>query len=61
MASTYGRRIKITVDGTSHGKAVTTEIRGIPEGTVIDYRELDAFMARRSAASSFRFSSLQPA
>ncbi|MBR2748428.1 MAG: chorismate synthase [Firmicutes bacterium] len=51
MASTYGRRIKITVDGTSHGKAVTTEIRGIPEGTVIDYRELDAFMARRSAAS----------
>jgi shikimate dehydrogenase len=50
MASTYGRKIKITVDGTSHGPAVTTTIRGIPQGTVIDYRELDAFMARRSAA-----------
>lgn len=51
MASTYGRKIKITVDGTSHGPAVTTVIRGVPEGTVIDYRELDAFLARRSAAS----------
>ncbi|MBR5739975.1 MAG: chorismate synthase [Firmicutes bacterium] len=49
MASTYGRKIKVTVDGTSHGPAVTTVIRGIPEGTVIDYRELDEFMARRSA------------
>ncbi|MBQ7702789.1 MAG: chorismate synthase [Firmicutes bacterium] len=51
MASTYGRKIKVTVDGTSHGPAVTTVIRGIPKGTVIDYRELSAFMARRSAAS----------
>ena len=50
MASTYGKKIKVTVDGTSHGPEVTTVIRGIPEGTVIDYKELDAFMARRSAA-----------
>ncbi len=49
MASTYGRKIKVTVEGTSHGPAVTTTIKGIPEGTVIDYRELGQFMSRRSA------------
>lgn len=49
MASTYGRKFKVTLDGTAHGPEVSVKIEGIPEGTVIDFNELDGFMSRRSA------------
>ncbi|MBQ4271051.1 MAG: chorismate synthase, partial [Clostridiales bacterium] len=35
--------------GESHGPSVRVDIEGVPEGTVIDYRELDDFLRRRSA------------
>ena len=49
MASTYGEHLKVTIDGESHGPSVKVAIEGIPEGMVIDYRELDDFLRRRSA------------
>ena len=44
MASTYGEHLKVTIDGRSHGPSVNVTIEGLPEGTVIDYRELDDFL-----------------
>ena len=49
MSSTYGEHLKVTIDGRSHGPAVKVTIEGLPEGMVIDYRELDGFLRRRSA------------
>ena len=49
MASTYGEHLKVTIGGESHGPSVRVDIEGVPEGTVIDYRELDDFLRRRSA------------
>lgn len=48
MASTYGRKYKVQIDGKSHGESVKVRIEGVPEGTVIDYSELDDFLRRRS-------------
>ena len=48
MASTYGKNLKVTIEGESHGPSIKADIEGIPEGTVIDYRELDEFLTRRS-------------
>ena len=48
MASTYGKHLKVTLEGESHGPSIKVTIDGIPEGTVIDYRELDDFLRRRS-------------
>lgn len=49
MSSTYGKNIKVTLSGTSHGPEIGVEIKGIPVGTVIDYKELSDFMTRRSS------------
>ena len=49
MSSSYGEHLKVTIDGRSHGPSVKVTIEGLPEGMVIDYRELDEFLRRRSA------------
>ncbi len=49
MAGAYGKNFKVTLGGTSHGPEVNVRIEGVPEGTVIDYKELDYFMERRQA------------
>ena len=49
MGSTYGKKLKITIYGESHGKAIGMVAEGFPAGEVIDIDELLAFMARRSA------------
>ena len=49
MSSSYGEHLKVTIDGHSHGPSVKVIIEGLPEGMVIDYRELDEFLRRRSA------------
>ncbi len=48
MASTYGKHLKVKLEGESHGPSIKVDITGVPEGTVIDYRELDDFLRRRS-------------
>ena len=44
MSSSYGEHLKVTIDGHSHGPSVKVTIEGLPEGMVIDYRELDEFL-----------------
>ena len=51
MASTYGKHLKVTLEGESHGPSIKVNIYGVPEGTVIDYKELDDFLRRRSPLS----------
>ena len=48
MSSEYGNKLKISVFGQSHGKAVGVNIDGLPAGQRIDMDELKAFMARRA-------------
>lgn len=49
MISTYGKNFKVSLGGTSHGKEISVTIAGVPEGTIIDYKELREFMDRRQA------------
>ena len=49
MSSSYGKNIKVSISGTSHGPEIAVEIKGVPVGTVIDYKELSDFMSRRSS------------
>ncbi|NLV86808.1 MAG: chorismate synthase [Clostridiales bacterium] len=47
MSSEIGKRLKISVFGQSHGKAVGVNIDGLPAGELIDMDELMHFMGRR--------------
>ena len=49
MGSTYGKKLKITIFGESHGKAIGMVAEGFPPGEEINMEELKTFMARRSA------------
>ncbi|MCI8609068.1 MAG: chorismate synthase [Firmicutes bacterium] len=49
MSSTWGKRIKITIFGESHGKAIGVVADGFPAGEKIHMDQLNQFMARRSA------------
>ena len=49
MSSTWGSNLKISIFGESHSKAIGIVIDGIPAGTVIDRKQLLAFLARRSS------------
>lgn len=50
MASTYGKHLKVTIFGESHGPAIGMVAEGFPPGETIDRPALMAFLARRSAA-----------
>ncbi len=52
MSSEYGNKLKISVFGQSHGKAVGVNIDGLPAGQRIDMDELKAFMAGAPRAGS---------
>ena len=47
MGSTYGKNIKISVFGQSHGEAIGVIVDGIKAGNEIDMDMLDKFMSRR--------------
>lgn len=47
MSSEFGQRLKISVFGQSHGKAIGCVIDGLPAGESIDMHRLQQFMARR--------------
>ena len=49
MSSTWGKNLKITIFGESHGKAIGMVAEGFPIGEKIDEEALRSFMARRSA------------
>lgn len=48
MSSTTGKKIKISVFGQSHSKAIGVVIDGLPAGKKIDMEKVNAFMARRA-------------
>ncbi len=48
MQSEFGRKLKVTIFGTSHGPSVGVSVDGLPAGEKIDTDELRAFLARRS-------------
>ena len=52
MSSEFGKLLKISVFGQSHGKAIGVVIDGLPAGEAVDLEELDAFLARRRPGKS---------
>ena len=47
MKSSFGERLRVTLEGESHGAFVAASVTGFPAGLKIDGAALDAFMARR--------------
>ena len=52
MSSEYGKQLKISVFGQSHGRAIGVNIDGLPAGELIDMEMLSQFMARRRPGES---------
>ena len=52
MSSQFGKKLKITVFGQSHGKGIGVTAEGLPSGEKIDREELMAFMSRRAPGQS---------
>ena len=47
MSSEFGKLLKVSVFGQSHGKAIGVNIDGLPAGEAIDLEELQRFLDRR--------------
>ena len=47
MSSEFGKLLKVSVFGQSHGKAIGVNVEGLPAGEAIDLQELDSFLDRR--------------
>lgn len=47
MSSEFGKNLKVSVFGQSHGEAIGVVINGLPEGEKIDFEVLQAFLERR--------------
>ncbi len=52
MASDFGKSIRYTVFGQSHGRAIGVTIDGLPVGEHIDMQRLRDFLARRAPGQS---------
>ena len=52
MSSEFGKLLKISVFGQSHGRAIGVNIDGLPAGEAIDMEALNAFLARRKPGKS---------
>ena len=52
MSSEFGKILKVSVFGQSHGRAVGVNIDGLPAGESIDLDELNAFLDRRKPGKS---------
>lgn len=48
MSSTYGKNLKLTIFGQSHGPAIGMTLDGIPAGLSVDFEELQSFLNRRA-------------
>ena len=52
MSSEFGKLLKVSVFGQSHGKAIGVNIDGLPAGEEIDLKELQRFLDRRRPGKS---------
>ena len=52
MSSEFGKLIKVSVFGQSHGRAIGVVIDGLPAGEAVDLTELQAFLDRRKPGKS---------
>ena len=52
MSSEFGKQLRVSVFGQSHGKAIGVNIDGLPAGEAIDLDELNAFLDRRKPGKS---------
>lgn len=48
MSSTYGEKLKLSIFGQSHGKAIGMTLDGIPAGLHVNEEKLHAFLTRRA-------------
>ena len=48
MSSIYGEKIKLSIFGQSHGKAIGMTLDGVPAGLPVDMDQLHAFLQRRA-------------
>lgn len=48
MSSEFGKILRVSVFGQSHGKAIGVNMDGLPAGEAIDVEELQAFLNRRA-------------
>ncbi|WP_130863148.1 chorismate synthase [Bacilliculturomica massiliensis] len=48
MSSSFGKQLKVSVFGQSHGRAVGVNVEGLPAGETVDMEELRAFLGRRA-------------
>jgi len=52
MSSEFGKLLRVSVFGQSHGKAIGVTMDGLPAGESIDLEELNAFLDRRKPGKS---------
>ena len=52
MASIYGKKLKLSVFGESHGEAIGVVIDGFPAGMKVDFDAIAAMMKRRAPGSA---------
>ena len=48
MSSMWGKNIKISIFGESHGKAIGATIDGLPSGVLLDMEKIDELMQERA-------------
>ncbi|MDD3430007.1 MAG: chorismate synthase, partial [Oscillospiraceae bacterium] len=52
MSNTWGRKVKITIFGESHGVGLGAVIDGLPVGEAIDLQQVQRQLARRAPGNS---------
>lgn len=52
MSSNWGKNIKISIFGESHGAAIGCVLDGLPSGIALDFAEIDRQMARRAPGNN---------
>ena len=50
MSSEFGKRLKVTIFGQSHGPSIGVNIEGLPAGEAIDLEQLQAFLDMKNSA-----------